>query len=119
MLDSLGPLLKIYEKIHDSVDEWNTPAPVANGISSLAEEVVDALSQVDGMTQAHSRDFNRATPRFTLRDGSILKIWKDPMGCNYVFIADCDRNMVFGGFVGWVHNDGMNNAVAAIKRKFT
>ena len=119
MLDSLGPLLKIYEKIHYSVDEWNTPAPVANGISSLAEEVVDALSQVDGMTQAHSRNFKRATPRFTLRDGSVLKIWQSPLSVNYVFIADCDSNMVFGGFVGWVHTDGLNDAVAAIKQKFT
>ena len=72
------------------------------------------------MTQAHGRDFNRATPRFTLRDGSVLKIWKDPMGCNYVFIADCDGNMVFGGFVEWwVHTNDLNDAIAAIRQKFT
>ena len=120
MLNFLGAVAKIYEKIHDSIDEWNTPAPVANRISNLAAEVVDALSEVDGMTQAHGRDFNRATPRFTLRDGSVLKIWKDPMGCNYVFIADCDGNMVFGGFVEWwVHTNDLNDAVAAIRQKFT
>ena len=71
------------------------------------------------MTQAHGRDFKRATPRFTLRDGSVLKIWKDPLSCNHVFIADCDGNMVFGGFMAWFHTNDFNDAVAAIKIKFT
>lgn len=119
MLDPLNPLARVYEKIHDSVDEWNRPAQVANQISSVAEQVVDFLNQVSGMTQAHSRDFKQATPRFTLRDGSVLKIYKNPVGVNHVFIADADGNMVFGGFVGWIHTDGLNEAIAIIRRDFT
>jgi hypothetical protein len=119
MLNFLGPISKIYEKVHDSVDEWNSPAPIANHISSLGEEVVEFLNQVPGMTQTYSADLKRATPHFTLRDGSVLKVWRNPVGCNYVFIADCDGSMVFGGFVGWVHNNGLNDAIAVIKREFT
>jgi hypothetical protein len=119
MLNFLGPLSKVYEKIHDSVDEWNSPAPIANCISSLAEEVVEFLDQVPGMTPTYSADLKRSTPRFTLRDGSVLRVWRNPVGYNYVFIADCDGSMVFGGFVDWVHTDGLNNAIASIKREFT
>lgn len=119
MLDPLNPLARVYEKIHDSVEDWNRPAQAANQISNVAEQVVDFLNEVDGMTQAHSRDFKKATPRFTLRDGSVLKTWKNPVGVNHVFIADTQGNMVFGGFVGWVHADGLNEAIATIRRNFT
>lgn len=118
-LEALEPLSRVYEKVHNSVDEWNSTAPVANSISNVAEEVVDVLNQVLGMTQAHSRDFKRATPLFALRDGSVLKSWKNPVGVNHVFIADRDANMIFGGFVGWIHADGLNDAIAAIRREFT
>jgi hypothetical protein len=119
MLDPFNPLARVYEKIHDSVEDWNRPAQAANQISNVAEQVVDFLNEVDGMTQAHSRDFKKATPRFTLRDGSVLKMWKNPVGVNHVFIADTQGNMVFGGFVGWIHADGLNEAIAAIRRNFT
>ena len=118
-LEPLEPLSRGYEKVHDSVYEWNSAASVANEISNVAEEVVGVLNQLPGMTQAHSRDFKRATPLFTLRDGSILKTWKNPVGVQHVFIADRDANMIFGGFVGWTHADGLNDAIAAIRREFS
>ncbi|MFM7904537.1 MAG: hypothetical protein ACKPA9_05020 [Microcystis sp.] len=119
MFDPLESLSRIYERIHDSVDKWNEPAQVANQITNVAEQVVDFLNQVPGMTEAHSRDFKQATPRFTLRDGSVLKIYKNPVGVHHVFIADREGKMIFGGFVGWIHTDGLNHAIAAIKREFT
>jgi hypothetical protein len=80
MFNPLEPLSTIYARIHDSVEKWNEPAQVANQITNVAEQVVDFLNQVPGMTEAHSRDFKQATPRFTLRDGSVLKIYKNPVG---------------------------------------
>jgi hypothetical protein len=118
-LNAIPPLAKAYEKVHDSVDEWNSSAQTADRISNVAEQVVDLLNEVEGMTQAHSRDFKNATPRFTLRDGSVLKVFKNPVGVNHVFIADDQGNMIFGGFVGWIHADGLNQAIARIRRDFT
>lgn len=109
----------IYTKIYDSVEQWNTPALSANSISSICEKVVDILRDVPGMTQAHSRDFHRATPLFTMRDGSVLKTWKNPAGVNHVFIADTNGNMVFGGFVGWIHSQGLLQTITEIRRTFT
>lgn len=119
MFSPLDPISKVYEKVHDSVSEWNSPAPVADRISSVAEQVVDLLNQVNGMTPAHSRDFKYATPRFMLRDKSVLKVYRNPVGVNHVFIADSGGKMVFGGFVGWIHADGLNDAIARIRREYT
>jgi hypothetical protein len=46
-------------------------------------------------------------------------MWKNPVGVNHIFIADTEGNMIFGGFVGWIHADGLNEAIATIRRKFT
>ncbi|MDS3860109.1 hypothetical protein RIF25_04750 [Thermosynechococcaceae cyanobacterium BACA0444] len=114
-----GMASNIYPKIHDSVEDWNNPASVSNDISKVSEQVVEFLNRVPGMTQAHSRDFKRATPIFTLRDGSVLKTWKNPVGVNHVFIANKKGEMVFGGFVGWIHAEGLHQALQQIRAKFT
>jgi hypothetical protein len=117
--ESVKPLSEVYLKIHDSLEGWNSPAMIANQISPLAEKAVDLLHQVPGMTQAHSRDFKRATPVFNLRDGSVLKTWKNPAGVDHVFIANAHGMMVFGGFVGWVHARGLQQCIAKIRQDFT
>ncbi len=77
------------------------------------------MNQVPGMTQAHSRDFNRAVPKFDLCDGSVVKTWGNPVGVDHVFIADKSGNMIFGGFVGWIHSDGFHQTIAQIQKDFT
>ncbi|MDS3860105.1 hypothetical protein RIF25_04725 [Thermosynechococcaceae cyanobacterium BACA0444] len=79
-----GMASNIYPKIHDSVEDWNNPASVSNEISKVSEQVVEFLNRVPGMIQAHSRDFKRAMPIFKLRDGSVVKAWKNPVGVNHV-----------------------------------
>ncbi|WP_041430878.1 hypothetical protein [Synechococcus sp. PCC 6312] len=114
-----GMASNIYPKIHDSVEDWNNPASVSNEISKVSEQVVDYLNRLPGMTQAHSRDFKRAMPIFTLRDGSVVKAWKNPIGVEHIFIANKNGEMVFGGFVGWVHSEGLRQAIAEIRSNFT
>ena len=108
-----------YKKILKSIAEWNIEAPVANNISDFMAEVVEILNNVPGMTPAHSRDFYRATPLFTLQDGSVLKTYKNPAGVDHVFIADNDEKMIFGGFVGWIHSRGLMKAICDIKKEYS
>lgn len=110
---------EIYKRVHDSVEAWNRQTDSSNNILEVAEKVVEILNDVPGMTQAHSRDFKRATPLFSLRDGSVIKTWKNPLGVEHVFIADGSGNMVFGGFVGWVHSEGLKPAIKRIRQEFT
>jgi DnaJ-class molecular chaperone len=87
--------------------------------SNVLGQVISVLNQVPGMNQAHSRDFNRASPKFELCDGSVVKTWKNPVGVDHVFIADKSGNMMFGGLVGWIHSDGLMETIAQIHRDFT
>ncbi len=89
-----------------------------NHLSSVGGKVVEILNSVSGMTEAHGRDFYRATPLFNLRDGCVLKTWKNSVGVEHIFIANGDGKMVFGGFVGWVHSENLRQAIAEIREEF-
>ncbi|MDJ0678076.1 MAG: hypothetical protein QNJ36_22280 [Calothrix sp. MO_167.B42] len=82
------------------------------------KEVIAILEGVPGMTRAHHRDFNSSEPIIRLRDGSTVRTWKNPLGVDHVFIADRSENMVYGGFVGWIHSEGFNAAISRIRRDY-
>lgn len=68
---------------------------------------------------AHSRDFQRATPLFTLKDQTVFKIFINPAQVKHIFLADDKSKMIFGGYVGWIHTKEMNKAIDKIKKEFT
>lgn len=117
--DSVVPVAKVYEKVHDSVEKWNTEATISNNISKVAERVIEILNNTPGMTPAHSRDFKRATPIFALRDGTVIKIYMNSVHVDHVFVADEKGNMVFGGFVGWSDSESLRQSIAKIKRELS
>lgn len=104
--------LFISEK-HERADPRSSPKP------SVSDLAIGILSQVPGMTKAHHRDFNKSNPQFILRDGSVVKTWKNPVGVDHVFIADKSGKMIFSGFVGWIHSDGFHEAVSRIQKEFS
>jgi len=110
--------IKLVEKVVDEISKFNEEAKVANNISELQQQIVDIFNQVQGMTLAHSRDFLRATPIFKLKDGTVVKIYKNPVGVEHIFLANDTGEMVFGGFVGWIHTQCLKEAIQTIKREF-
>jgi hypothetical protein len=110
--------IKLVEKVVDEISKLNEEAKVANNISELQQQIVDILNQVQGMTLAHSRDFLRARPIFKLKDGTVVKIYKNPVGVEHIFLANDTGEMVFGGFVGWIHTQWLKVAIQTIKREF-
>jgi hypothetical protein len=119
IFSALNTIGKVYEKVHDSVEAYNKEATVANNISKIGERVVEILNNVDGITTAHSRDFSRATPLFTLRDGTLLKTFRNPAQVDHIFVADSQGNMVFAGFVFWKDKENLQKAIAEIKRELS
>lgn len=82
------------------------------------KEVIAILDRVPGITRAHHRDFKSSNPIIRLRDGSTVRTWKNPLGVDHVFIADRNENMIYGGFVGWIHSEGLNQAINRIRRDY-
>ncbi len=97
--------------------EWNTEAEIANYIPKTTRKVVDELINTSGMTLAHSRDFKRATPIFTLDDETVVKHFINPVQVKHIFLSHNDK-MIFGGYVGWIHNADLNNTLSRIRRKY-
>jgi hypothetical protein len=85
----------------------------------VTQQAIALLNAVPGITSAHHRDFSSATPIARLRDGTTLRTWKNLVGVDHVFLADYNDRMVYGGFVGWIHSEGLHQAIAQIKRELT
>ncbi|MHC5724685.1 MAG: hypothetical protein ACYT04_47785 [Nostoc sp.] len=110
---------RLSQKGIDWLEEWNTEAEIATSISQIAQKAVEILVNIPGMTQAHSRDFRRARPIFTLKDGTLIKVFINPGNVNHIFLADRNNKMLFGGYVGWIDTKGLNQAIEKIKHSLT
>ncbi|MBD2385447.1 hypothetical protein [Cylindrospermum sp. FACHB-282] len=109
---------RLSQKAIDYLVEWNTEAEIASSISQTTQQVVEILVNVPGMTMAHSRDFKRATPLFTLKDRTVVKLFINPAQVKHIFLANSNNKMIFGGYVGWIHHKNLNEAIDNIKKKF-
>jgi hypothetical protein len=89
----------------------------ANSIGWSAQHAIHLLHCVPGMTQAHDRDLRRANSIFNLKDGTVVKIWKNPVGVEHIFLTNSHGHMIFGGFVGWIHSGGLHQAIEQIYRE--
>ncbi|MBF2007115.1 MAG: hypothetical protein IGS49_17010 [Chlorogloeopsis fritschii C42_A2020_084] len=84
-----------------------------------AKEAIAILENVPGMTRAHHRDFKSSNPIIRLRDGTVVKTWKNLVGVDHVFLGDRNDRMIYGGFVGWIHSEGLQQALTRIRRDLT
>ncbi|MBD2200751.1 MULTISPECIES: hypothetical protein [Calothrix] len=92
---------------------------VTENTTDDAKDAIAILENVPGMTRAHHRDFKSSNPIMRLRDGSVVRTWKNQFGVDHVFISDRHDRMIYGGFVGWIHSEGLNQAINRIRRDFT
>ena len=101
------------------LEEWNHEPKLASNLSSTVQKAVEILVETPGMTMAHSRDFKRAVTIFTLRDGTAVKIFINPVRVKHIFLADTNDKIIFGGYVGWIHTEALNKVIKKIKNDFT
>lgn len=81
----------------------------------LPHVLVDQLRQIPGMTDAHLRDFGRATPWHTFADGTSLRLWRSPMGIHHVFLASAAGDCLYAGYVGWLHSGELWQGLEALR----
>ena len=84
----------------------------------ITETVIEILDNVPGMTPCRASLFGRSTPKFTLKNGTVIRTWTNRMvGGDHVFLADSDGTMLFGGFV-WAHAQELKQAIRKIRKQF-
>jgi hypothetical protein len=92
---------------------------VRDNTTDDARDAIAILENVPGITRAHHRDFKSSNPIMRLRDGSVVRTWKNQLGVDHVFISDRHDRMIYGGFVGWIHSEALNQVLIRIRRDFT
>lgn len=100
-------------------DFWAAPvAPTSPIDDPIEDAIVAALQSIPGMTDAHRRDFDRASPWADLGHGFTLRTWRHPLGIHHVFLADEQNRCCFAGFVGWPDTRGLYDGLAVIKQRY-
>lgn len=90
----------------------------ASIIPPVAAEVIRDLLNVPGITPASSRDLKRSQNIFQLSDGTVVSVFVNPVGCQHIFLSNNKRECIFGGFTGWVHNNGLKIKIQELKDKY-
>lgn len=100
------------------VQDLTEKPQVASDISDVGTQVVDKILNTPGITQCRGSHFKSATPKFKLKDGTIVKTYKNSVGVNHIFLADSSGKMLFGGYVSWLYSDDLKSTIAEIKETF-
>lgn len=84
----------------------------------LMQEIVSYLQAIPTMTDSRSRDFSRGHPVLTLPDHLQLYHWRSPLGFDQVFLVTNQGECRFSGFVGWLHRQNLEEAIASLERRY-
>ncbi len=100
---------------------WGGELPeieIKQNINDEREEIIAILRKVEGITDAHYRDFKYAQIALTFPSGLKLYLWKNPAQVDHVFLADQNNNCIYAGFVGWIHSQDLKNAINQISMNY-
>jgi Serine aminopeptidase, S33 len=117
--------LKNHPAVAEAISQfWADPNFIAPSETQLAPttgpiyDVIQRLRSIQGMTDAHYRDFPKAKPWALLNHDLSLHTWKNPAGVHHVFLADRDNRCWFAGYVGWFDTDRLYHTLKAIKAAY-
>jgi pimeloyl-ACP methyl ester carboxylesterase len=87
--------------------------------STLANQLVQRLRNVPGMTDTDYRDFRRSRIVVRFPGDLTLHTWKNPLGINHVYLAQQQRNQsqfqcLYAGYVGLLHTNDLRRAIQEI-----
>jgi hypothetical protein len=70
------------------------------------------------MTPALQGNFKSSIPVGS-SNGRAVRAWKNPVGVEHIFLAAPDGRMIYGGYVGWIHSEGLNQALSQMTTNLT
>lgn len=98
---------------------WETlPNPSIWTKDPHEDAIIEKLQAIPGMTDAHLRNFSRATVWARLTEGFTISIWRSPLGIHHVYLADAINRCCFAGFVGWSDTQSLYEHLTAIKQRY-
>lgn len=88
-------------------------------VDSMFRNAITRLAQVRGMTNDNSDNAKVAPVYLTFRDGSgTIRLFVNNFKVHHVYVFDKNNARQFGGFVGWLDTQGLQEELEFIKRNF-
>lgn len=113
------PALKDHPSLIPIIQEfWDRREIPPTAPSELADELIERLSQVPGMTDTNERYLSRAQPVLKFQNGLSLCIWRNLCRINHVFLINPEGQVLFSGFVGWWHSRDLRQALKEIETQY-
>ncbi|MGF1570200.1 MAG: alpha/beta fold hydrolase [Nodosilinea sp.] len=107
------PTMRFHPLVVEHIQQFWAGKPLSEPLR--LPPVVARLRQIPGMTDAHPRDFGKATPFLTLECGTCLRVWRHPLGIEHVFVASAQGHCLYSGYVGWMHTEDFWVALESLK----
>ena len=82
------------------------------------DRLIQQLQAVPGMTDAHQRDFYKATVFLECKNGVTIRLWKNPLGVDHVFVVCPKGQCLYEGFVGWLHAKDLRRVLEELKQDY-
>lgn len=98
-------------------DNSTPPAPPKK---SIVEKAIKRIYEVPGITNiSHRLYLDKASVYVKFKDGSgTLRLFINTFKVSHVYIFDRKNVCHFSGYVGWIHNKGLEEAISEIKKEF-
>jgi hypothetical protein len=98
---------------------WTNPQiPVDDRGADFSTLLIHQIRLVPGITDAHRRDFYRSRAYISFHNGITIRTWRNPLQVEHVFIGNNEGQCLYGGFVGWLHADGLHRSLEGIKKQY-
>ncbi|HBL61846.1 MAG TPA: lysophospholipase [Cyanobacteria bacterium UBA8803] len=111
--------LKNHPAVVDIIREfWANPVITECPPPDFVSILIERLQSIPGIMDAHRRDFRRAKTCITFPNGLTIRTWRNPLGVDHVFIADCDGQCLYSGFVGLIHVAALRKVLKEIQEEF-
>ncbi|WP_299403086.1 alpha/beta fold hydrolase [Acaryochloris sp. IP29b_bin.148] len=98
---------------------WQSPRSPLPVQPSPELDIIQRLRTVPGMTDAHSRDFDKAKVALIFDSGLSLRRWKNPVRVDHVFLASPQSHCLYSGFVGWIHAAALRRTLQDIQQDYS
>jgi hypothetical protein len=99
------PAMRYHPAVVDRIQRFWQGESLSDPIS--IHPIIERLRAIPGMTDAHLRGFDKADTLLTLADGVSIRVWRNPLGIDHVFVASPRGRCLYGGYVGWLHAEEM------------
>lgn len=113
------PQLKNHSSLVEIIHNfWNNPTITSREESQFSDRLIEYLRAVPGMTDAHYRDWERAKTFLTFDNGLSIRLWKNPLQIEHVFLTNQEGKCLYAGFVGWLHKQDLQQALENIRQQY-